>query len=161
MSDEPRPHLRPPVLGPVERGAVTVLEHFLGRYYEGPDLPARFADEVRVFAMATFPGAATVPGTDAYTWMDFAHALARSAWQQAFVRGAEWRERREAGLEPLDYGEEAASMFDDPEMAAALELAVALDPLAAGVPGAAVALDHVGEVTGGFRVVGEGEVPRA
>lgn len=140
--------LRPLALDPVERGAVRVLEHFLGRYHEGPSLPARFADEVEVFSRMS-------PDAGPEGWAEFALALARSAWQQAYVRGAEWRERREAG-EPEPEHDDEESIFADPEMAAALERAVAEDPLAAGVPAALEALDREGEAGGGFRIFVDG-----
>lgn len=126
------------------RKATLVLEHFLGRYHEGPELPARFADEVLLFVSMN-------PGATREEWRAFAHAFARSAWQQAYLRGVEWRERREAG-EPEEEVEEEPSILDDARRAE-LEEAILEDPLAAGLPDAVEALDHEGEAGGGFRVV--------
>jgi len=144
------------------RDSCRVLEHFAGRYYEGPDLPARFVDDTKAFALLN-------PRATAAEWQEFALTLARSAWQQAYARGAEWRERTEAGEAAAEVAEEQAALdglsyFDDQGFAAALEEQAALvasDPLAAGVPGAVEALDQRGEVDGTFRVVVAGDVPRA
>lgn len=132
------------------RRCCLVLEHFVGRYYEGPDAPARLTDEAGTFAMLN-------PHASPEEWREFAEDLARSAWQQGYVRGVEHRERREMGLEVLEDEGDARSVFDDPEALAAIEAVRANDPFAALSPeDRARALDEVGALAGTFRVVGEG-----
>ena len=68
------------------RWLVRMLDRWLGRYYEGPDVPPRVTEEFRIW-MRLNPDAAPacVEG--------YAVALLEAAYRDGFVRGYEWQER--------------------------------------------------------------------
>lgn len=129
------------------------FEKLAERYYEGPELPARFIAQVVEFARA---------GTHSTEdWARFAMTAVRIAYQAGFVRGHEWQARS------LDRFEEALPSFGAEEAGKQMELAVRTlpDPIASqDVQGAfldrlpddearARYLDVLGRYYGNFRVI--------
>jgi hypothetical protein len=71
---------------PLVRWMRRVRDKFFGRFYEGPDMPARFTEAVIVFAN-------THPTATREQWTIFAQEHARAAYMSAFIRGVEYVER--------------------------------------------------------------------
>jgi hypothetical protein len=102
------------------RFARELVERFLGRYHEGPDVPPRYAEEVRLFRALS----RNEPTEE--EWEAFAVRLTERAYQDGFVRGLHWLERGWPGPEmtPEQVLEEQAAqekLLDDPKWRGALE----------------------------------------
>lgn len=132
-----------------------LFERIAERYYEGPEPPHRFAEQVVMFAKHN-------PGATVEQWAQFATNLARGAYQAGYTRGFEWSER---DLDRLNPGapellaEQQAHDFDwhAPEHLTSAELARTvegdfLDKLPDD-EARARHLDAIGRYYGGFRVV--------
>ncbi len=62
------------------------LEQRIEKYYDGPEPPARYAQQAELYAQLN-------PEATAEEWKAFAIASADLAYREAYVRGFEWRER--------------------------------------------------------------------
>lgn len=73
-------------MSPLRRMLVSALERVLGRYYEGPDTPERFAERARLFRIEHHNATPD-------EWEGFASRLAANAYGQGWLRGVQHRER--------------------------------------------------------------------
>lgn len=73
----------------------TVVEKLSGNFYEGPEPPKRFAQQVAEFARL-------YPNATVDEWAQMAVRLACAAYRAGYVRGFEWAER---DLDKLDLGD--------------------------------------------------------
>lgn len=93
------------------------LEHFLERYYEGPDPPARIGEAVIIFANLN-------PLATRAQWTQFAAEQARESYKAGWLRGIEYVER-DPDWHPTLPPEIVADMMDphwrDPERGISLE----------------------------------------
>lgn len=136
-------------------------ERIARRYYEGPEPPPRIADEARAFTVAR-------PLATVADWEAYAVELAENAYRDGFIRGLEASARRAeegdgGGYDPERAREEWRRHWSaregHPDAREVLDLGDdPRDPLA-GLPPAARAeyLAQLGEVTGEYRVVLDGE----
>jgi hypothetical protein len=67
------------------------VERRLGRFYEGPDVPLRYAEQAELFSRMN-------PAASWEIWKDYAITLAEAAYRDGFVRGLEHEARH--GTEP-------------------------------------------------------------
>ena len=63
-----------------------LVERFLGRYYEGPEVPPRLHEELALWW-------ALNPGADDSTRIGYVTMLLEAAYRDGFVRGYDWQER--------------------------------------------------------------------
>lgn len=86
----------------------TLLEKWLGSYYEGSRAPSnRIVSQIDMW-LATFPEGRK-PTVDDWVW--FAYRLAAAYYEFGYVRGAEWYERDMDLLEGTD-PDEAIRVID-------------------------------------------------
>lgn len=76
-----------------------LLERLLGRYYEGPEPPARLREQVLVFAGSNRRATRA-------EWVEFAAGIAGEAWRTGYHRGLEWSERDLVRRDPVRDPEE-------------------------------------------------------
>lgn len=95
-----------------------MLERLLDRYKEGPEVPPRLVEEIRLFRVL-----ATERPTEE-EWEAFATRLVDRTWRDGFERGYYWSERMwEPDVDPdeIAKADQAASLKADPQWANALE----------------------------------------
>lgn len=73
---------------PIGRAIKRAAEKVAGRYYEGPEPPARLLAQVGEFANLN-------PKATRAGWAEFARKLAAAAYRDGYQRGYEWAERDE------------------------------------------------------------------
>lgn len=92
---------------PLGRWLAKKTEQVLGRFYEGPEPPARLRGLALAFANDH-------PHATRAEWLEFAAGHAEEAWRQAYVRGVAYVERDPEGWRP-DVPPEEAMSFVDPD----------------------------------------------
>jgi hypothetical protein len=88
----------------LRRLLIRVLERLLGRYYEGPEPPARAGEVVLEFCRL-------YPRATRQQWIDFVVEHSRLMWREGYVRGFEWAER-DPDLEGAREPEELMRVID-------------------------------------------------
>lgn len=131
-----------------------LLERWLERYYEGPNPPRRYGEEVGLFDRM-------YPLALPEEWRTFATALAEKAYREGYMRGLEWTERDLASREEADPEVEAVTR--DHEWSLWRDSPTAYERIMAGDPNdpldgiprekQAEFLDQLGAVMGTHRVV--------
>lgn len=71
---------------PLARLLRNFVERWQRQFYEGPDAPARLADQVVAFANAH-------PRATRAEWVAFASENARACYRSGYMRGLEWTDR--------------------------------------------------------------------
>ncbi len=69
-----------------KRAVRRLLERLLDKWREGPEPPPRLVQDVATFALYH-------PHASHVQWSEFALTLARSSYQDGWIRGREWEER--------------------------------------------------------------------
>lgn len=137
------------------RAIRNLFERIAERYYEGPDPPQRYAEQVVAFAKMN-------PQATREDWARFTVNLVRAAYRAGWTRGFEWTDRDLEQLRPGDPELLAEQQAHDwtwhaPEALTSDELARSvkgefLDALPDDAARARY-LDMLGRYYGGFRVV--------
>lgn len=104
---------------PLVRFVGRLADKMRGTFYEGPEVPERFALVVAAFAEEH-------PRATRGEWLEFAQLHAAQAYQSGYMRGLEWTERDlERGIKAVDpdqVAEEMAHGFEWEPPATSLDL---------------------------------------